>query len=326
MSEFQLIRRLQEIISLPDHEHRPECVIGIGDDAAVLEVPAGQQLVVCTDILVSGIHFPPDTSPRAIGHKSLAVNLSDLAAMGAVPAWFFMALSMPGHDQDWLEEFAQGMADLARQARISLAGGDVSGGGLSICITALGLVGNNQALTRAGAQTGDLVLVSGPLGAAANALKVLKSGGKPSADELAALEYPQPRLDLGLALIGIATSCIDLSDGLLADLGHILEQSGGGAELELASLPCPPGLEDLPAETRWPLQLAGGDDYELCFTARPSSLDQLDSIAAACGIEITVIGNITGDPGIKLRRPGGGLYEPVHAGYEHFQETVETGE
>jgi thiamine-monophosphate kinase len=326
MSEFQLIRRLQEIICLPDHDHRPDCVIGIGDDAAVLEVPAGQQLVVCTDTLVAGIHFPPGTSPRAIGHKSLAVNLSDLAAMGAVPAWFFMALSMPGHDQDWLEEFAQGMADLAKQVRISLAGGDVTGGSLSICITALGLVEKGQALTRAGAQQGDLVLVSGRPGAAANALKILASGGKPRADDLDALEYPQPRLDLGRALNGIATSCIDLSDGLLADLGHILEQSGGGAELDLDCLPCPPGLEDLPAEKRWPLQLAGGDDYELCFTARPSSLDQLDSIAAACGVEITVIGSITGGAGIKLRKPGGGLYEPVHSGYEHFQETDEAGE
>ena len=326
MSEFQLIRRLQEIICLPGIEQRPECVIGIGDDAAVLEVPAGQQLVVCTDTLVEGIHFPSATSPRAIGHKSLAVNLSDLAAMGAAPAWFFMALSLPEHDQDWLDAFAQGMAELANRSCISLAGGDVTGGGLSICITALGLVENNQALTRAGAQQGDLVLVSGRPGAAANALRVLKSGGEPRADDLAALEFPQPRLDLGRALHGIATACIDLSDGLLADLGHILEQSGGGAELELGRLPCPPGLEGLPAEERWPLQLAGGDDYELCFTAKPSSLDQIDSVAVACGIQITVIGSITGGAGIKLRKPGGGLYEPVQAGYEHFQQTAGAGE
>lgn len=319
MSEFQLIRHLQEIICIPEQDSRQDCVIGIGDDAAVLEVPADRQLVVCTDTLVEGIHFPQQTSPRAIGYKSLAVNLSDLAAMGADPAWFFMALSLPDADVAWLEEFAHGMAELAIDSRISLAGGDVTSGGLSICITALGLIEKDQALTRAGAQEGDLIIVSGQPGAAANALRIMQLGGKPQAEDLKALEYPQPRLETGRLLRGLATSCIDLSDGLLADLGHILEQSAKGAELELARLPCPASLAEMPADERWSLQLGGGDDYELCFTLPPSGLPRLEAISAACGVEFTVIGNITAQAGVVLREAGGRVYKPARAGYDHFQ-------
>lgn len=318
MSEFQLIQRLQEIICLPSQQRGGACVIGIGDDAAVLDVPSDRQLVVCTDTLAEGVHFPRNTPPGAIGHKALAVNLSDLAAMGACPAWFFMALSMPDPNSAWLEDFAAGMARLSIRSDIYLAGGDTTRGALSICITALGLVEKGQALTRSGAQAGDLVLVSGRPGAAANALQMIRSGKKPGMADLQALEYPEPRLELGRALQGLATSCIDLSDGLLADLGHILEQSGLGAELELAALPCPDSMAGLPADVRWPLQLSGGDDYELCFTLPPAALRQLDQIAITGGVELSVIGKVTENTGLILRDPEGGVYDPGQSGYEHF--------
>ena len=321
MSEFDIIRRLQEIICVPAEAFPLACVLGIGDDGAILDVPAGRQLVVCTDTLVEGVHFPRGTAAAAVGHKALAVNLSDLAAMGADPAWFFMALTLPAADHDWLDSFAKGMAELAGKSGIFLAGGDVSCGNLSITITALGLVDEGQALSRAGAQEGDLVVVSGTPGAAANALNALQAGESPESTDLAALEYPVPRLSLGRQLSGLATSCIDISDGLLADLGHLIEQSGGGAEIELAKLPCPAGLRNLPAPDRWPMQLAGGDDYELCFTVPPSSAQRLEAVSGANGVKLTAIGTVTDCPGLVLRMPDGGSYEPDRTGYLHFNDS-----
>ena len=230
MAEFDLIRRLQQIVCSGPGSDRYQPVLGIGDDAAVLDVPDGQQLVVTTDTLVEGIHFLPGTAPRDLGHKSLAVNLSDLAAMGAEPAWFFLALTLPDADDEWLNEFAQGIAGLVRESGIHLAGGDTTGGPLSITITAVGLVARGQALTRSGARDGDFIAVSGVLGDASLALSMLKSKQTPDADLLDALHRPTPRLELGRRLRGLATSCIDISDGLIADLGHILERSGTGAE------------------------------------------------------------------------------------------------
>ena len=218
MSEFDLISRLQEIISTGPGS----CVIGIGDDAAVLDVPPDRQLVVTTDTLVQGVHFRPQMPAGDLGHKALAVNLSDLAAMGAEPAWYFLALTLPAVDSAWLDSFAEGMAKLAEDAGIELAGGDTTAGPLSITITALGLVEGGQALTRNGAQEGDLVAVSGVLGEAAFACKSLDVGITPDANARRALDHPIPRLSLGRCLRELATSCIDLSDGLLADLGHIL--------------------------------------------------------------------------------------------------------
>lgn len=299
------------------------CVLGIGDDAAVLDVPSDRQLVVCTDTLVEGVHFPKNTDPHAVGFKALAVNLSDLAAMGAEPGWFFMALTLPDGNAAWVESFAHGMAGLAREAGIVLAGGDTTSGALSITVTAIGFVKKNRALTRGGAKPGDRVVVSGLPGRAALALRQLEAGMEPNEECRKALEYPRPRLSLGSALCGIATACIDVSDGLAADLGHILERSGVGAVLNLEDLPGSQALSGLSVEERWTLQLTGGDDYELCFTVPPEKIDGLPGIAAECGVDLSIIGNISSQPGLVLKRPGGGLFEPAQAGFQHFSATAE---
>ena len=318
MPEFDLIRRLQEIVDIPEAHGQAGCVLGIGDDAAVLDVPAGHQLVVCTDTLVEGVHFPSDTDPHAVGYKSLAVNLSDLAAMGAEPAWFLLSLALPGHDPSWVDSFAQGLAQLARKTRVVLAGGDTTRGDLCITVTAAGRVPAGTALTRGGARPGDRVFVSGEPGLAAFALQQLKSGDEAEKESLRALEYPEPRLALGSALRDVATACIDLSDGLAADLGHILERSGAGAVLELGRLPEPACLAALSEHDRWDLQLAGGDDYELCFTAPPAAANLIGRKSAELGLPLTDIGEITQTPGLVLQRPDGGLFSTGEAGYQHF--------
>jgi len=316
--EFDLIRRLQERFPAPPAPPGSDCVLGIGDDAAVFEVPPGQQLVACTDTLAEGVHFPVGTDAAAIGHKALAVNLSDLAAMGATPAWFLLALTLPSAADAWIEAFADGMATLAAAAPIRLAGGDVASGPLNVCVTALGLVASGAALTRSGARVGDLVVVSGRPGAAAHALQTVLGGGEPTPDDRAALDYPRPRLALGLALRGVASACIDVSDGLLADLGHILEASGVGAEVDAAGLPVPTSLAEWPEARRLPLQLAGGDDYELCFTLPARLEPELPGLAARGGVELSVIGRIVDRPGLTTRCADGSLYEPPRGGYEHF--------
>jgi thiamine-monophosphate kinase len=320
MAEFDLIEHLQKRICAPEAAYRGQCVVGIGDDAAVLAPPPNRHLVVCTDALVAGVHFPVGTAANAVGHKALAVNLSDLAAMGAEPAWFFLALTLPAADTEWLESFAAGMAQLAIDSGIYLAGGDLTSGPLNICVTAVGLVEAGQALQRTGARPGDLVVVSGRPGAAAHALGIMDSGAEPDQHDRAALHFPLPRLELGHALQGLATSCIDLSDGLLADLGHVLDASRVGADLALDSLPCPDSMAALPQRERWPLQLSGGDDYELCFTVPAASRKRLDALAQRANCELTVIGAITAERGLKLREPGGGDYRPARPGYEHFRE------
>ena len=325
MPEFDLIRRLQEIISIPSGRYAAKCLVGIGDDGAVLDIPDHCELVVCTDTLVAGVHFPMETDSAAIGHKALAVNLSDLAAMGAEPAWFFMALTLPSEDRAWLDAFSQGMAELARKARVTLAGGDTTSGPLSITITALGLIEKGKALVRSGAADRDLIVVSGTPGAAAYALKQLNRGEVPAPSDRMALEYPVPRLKLGLALDGLATACIDISDGLLADLGHILEQSGAGAEVELDKLPCPLSVIKLSDQERWSLQLAGGDDYELCFTIRPESVVELAEISRSCEVELTVIGVINDKQGLALRTSSGELYDPEFTAYRHFDQQAVKG-
>jgi len=318
MAEFDLIERIRGIVCAGTERHRLAPVTGIGDDAAVLEVPAGKQLVVTTDTLLEGTHFFAGADPHDLGHKSLAVNLSDLAAMGAEPAWFFLALTLPELDQDWLDEFAAGLAGLAAETGIILAGGDTTAGPLSVTITALGLVGRGEAITRSGARTGDLVLVSGTLGDAALALRELASGGMPGPGVGCALHRPKPRLGLGLALRGLATACVDVSDGLWADLGHILTASGRGAEIRLQDLPCSGDLHGLNDEDRHELQLSGGDDYELCFTLGPEHADQLQPIMDTTGVTLTVIGYITDSGRLLGRSRDGKEYRPSGTPYEHF--------
>jgi len=321
MSEFDLIRRLQELICVEPGAGVAGCVVGIGDDGAVLDLPEGQSLVVCTDTLVEGVHFPDTALPGSTGHKSLAVNLSDLAAMGARPAWFFMALTLPKQDAVWLDAFAAGMADLAATARVMLSGGDVTSGPLSITITALGLIERGRALVRSGAAPGDLVVVSGRPGSAAHALEQLRRSETPADEDLSALEYPVPRLALGRSLRGLASACIDISDGLAADLGHILELSGVGAAIDLRRLPCPDSLAAFSGKDRWPLQLAGGDDYELCFTLPPRMEPELKELARSGVAELTVIGEITRDNGLLFETGDGKTYQPKRPGYRHFDES-----
>ncbi len=318
MSEFDLIRHLQATIVSPQAKYAGQLAVGIGDDAAVINIPEGQQLVVSTDTLVAGVHYPPDTAAADVGYKALAVNLSDLAAMGADPAWFFLALTLPEPSPDWLREFAGGMAELAGEAGIVLAGGDTTSGPHSITVTVAGLVPSGQALLRDGAQAGDLVVVSGTPGLAGLGLRRILAGETGGQAPERALNRPQARLALGRLLCGHASSCIDLSDGLLADLTHITRASGVGAEVRLCALPWGDEVQGLDEQDRWNLQLAGGDDYELCFTLPPQFQEQLPAWAAQAGVSLTVVGQITAGTGVTCVRADGREYQPARRGFEHF--------
>jgi thiamine-monophosphate kinase len=319
MSEFDLIARLDELINAVDRAGSNACVIGIGDDGAVLNIPQNRQIVVTTDTLVEGVHFLETAEPQSLGHKVLAVNLSDLASMGAQPAWFFLAMTLPAPDFSWLESFAQGMGDLARSSAVVLAGGDTtSGPQLSITITAIGLIEPGTALTRGGARVGDLVAVSGELGDAAHALEILKNGGTPDPTSRIALERPEPRVQLGRQLRGLATSCIDISDGLLADLGHVLAASATGAEIDVDLLPASMTLIGLPTGQRRQLQTAGGDDYELCFTIPDNRREDLERLGKESAYPLTVIGKINASGELVCTKADGNVYLPRGHGYDHF--------
>lgn len=318
MTEFQLIAQLQNRFAAHAHSMPFAPVLGIGDDAAVLAVPEGKHLVVTTDTLVSGVHFFAADPADAIAAKALAVNLSDLAAMGAEPAWFFLTISLPEIDTQWCDEFASGLLEMATSGRIQLAGGDTTQGPLSITITAMGLVGQGKALRRDGAKPGELIVVSGQPGLAALALRQ-EMAGKPVLPEARqALKHPQPRLALGQELVGKASACIDISDGLAADLGHILKASACGAEIMLGQLPEAAAFGELDAETRRSLQLGGGDDYELCFTLPQQFRHELSAIGQAAGVALQVIGETTAGSGLKLWQADGQEYVLQRGGYEHF--------
>ena len=312
MGEFNLIELIRHAARSSD----PDVVTGIGDDAAILEMPPGYQLVASTDSLNEGIHFPAGTSAHYVGHKSLAVNLSDLAAMGARPRWFLLNLSMPEPDAHWVREFMEGLMGLASQHGVCLVGGDTCSGPLSISVTVLGLVEAGFGLKRTGARPGDLVAVSGTLGDAACALGLVAAGENVSVEILKSLHQPVPRVSLGLALVGKASSCIDISDGLLADLGHVCRASGCGAVIELEAMPASEALMGFNARQRWSLQLGGGDDYELCFTLRDEKL--LPEIEKQSDVRIKVIGRMVSAAGIQCIEPGGQVFEPVRHGFQHF--------
>lgn len=312
--EFALIERIRARA-----RRRDDVVLGIGDDAAVLAVPPGQQLVVTSDTLVAGVHFPEETAPADLGWKALAVNLSDLAAMAATPAWCTLALTLPGADDAWLDAFLDGFLELADQHGVSLVGGDTTRGPLSITVTAFGLVPAGQALRRDGARAGDDVWVTGTIGDAAGALAQWRAHGPASAKLRWRLDRPTPRIEAGLALRGLASAGIDVSDGLAADLGHVLAASGVGARLELGRLPTSRTLADHFAEPRrWELQLSGGDDYELCFTAPAARAFEIERALAALDLPATVVGQIEAEPGLRFGTPDGGAYAPAAAGYQHF--------
>ena len=342
MSEFDLIRR---------HFTRatPSALLGVGDDAALLQVPAGEVMAVSSDMLVSGTHFFPDADPYLLGHKTLAVNLSDLAAMGATPRWATLALSLPYRqhepplsnfppqagertneslreletyiDDAWLERFSAGFFALARQHHVDLVGGDTTRGPLNLCVTIMGTVPAHQALRRDGAQVGDEIWVSGKLGDAALALAHLQGKVVLSGDEFAtcatALHSPQPRVALGLALRGIAHSAIDISDGLQADLGHILAASHVGAVLDYAALPLSSVQLSHP-DFAQQCVLAGGDDYELCFTAPATRHTELLRIAQEITLPLSCIGKVIAGSGSVVHDAQGNILQLKSRGYDHF--------
>ncbi len=316
MSEFDLIRRHLTGLGSP----RADVLVDVGDDCALLRVRDGQDVALTTDTLVSGIHFYPDCDPEALGWKSLAVNLSDLAAMGAEPAWVSLALTLPDADEGWLASFGRGFADLAKSTGVRLVGGDLTRGPLSITVQAQGLVPAGKALRRGGARPGDLVCVSGTLGDAGLALRQMAAGHAADASIRRRLERPTPRLRLGTALRGVATSAIDLSDGLLSDLGHILASSGCGADIERARLPLTsPVSAALSGESDWRLPLASGDDYELCFTLPPGLAARLPALAGSADCELTVIGSIVSEAGLRVLRPDGSEWTFGGRGFDHFR-------
>jgi thiamine-monophosphate kinase len=314
VSEFDLIARIRTRAG-----RRDDMLLGIGDDAALLRVPVGHDLVVSTDTLNAGVHFPDDTATSVIGWKSLAVNLSDLAAMSAEPAWCTLNLSLPNADAAWLDAFLDGFLALAMQHRVALIGGDTTRGPLSVTVTVHGFVPQGTALRRDGARASDEVWISGMLGDAAGALRQWRDGTTIDVPLRERLDRPTPRIALGLALRGIANACIDVSDGLLADLGHVLDESGVGAQIEPASLPTSEALAAaFDAATRRELQLGGGDDYELCFTAPSTHANDVIAAAAKVGVAATRIGWIEARPGLRLREADGSVHEAQRRGYVHF--------
>lgn len=314
MSEFTLIDDIRRLTALA----RADVVLGIGDDAAVLATTHGHQLVACTDTLVEGVHFLPGTAPGDLGWKALAVNLSDLAAMGAEPAWVLLALTLPAAEAAFVADFAKGFAELARTHGVALVGGDTTQGPLAITVTALGGVPAGTVLTRAGAQIGDAVFVTGTLGGAAGALRLLQDRRDVPDALLARLQRPTPRIAAGLALRGLASACIDVSDGLVADLGHVCAASGVGADIEVEVLPMAPELAAVfNATSCREFALTGGDDYELCFTVPAAREAEVAALLADKG-GATRIGRIVADSGVRVRDRTGRCLELPRKGWEHF--------
>jgi thiamine-monophosphate kinase len=323
MGEFDLIETFFK---------RParHATLGVGDDCALLAVAPGQQLAISSDMLVEGRHFLSTVNPRHLGHKALAVNLSDLAACGAKPKAFMLALSLPQVDPHWLSEFSQGLWALADAHDIDLIGGDTTRGPLNICITVLGEVSAAQALLRSGAQVGDDIYVSGHLGDARLALEVFRGSMKvPEAVFEHArwrMEQPTPRVALGLALRGIAHAAADISDGLLGDLGHVLKASKVGAVIDTqqvaSTLACtsdPQTPIQLTLASQLALTLSGGDDYELVFTASPDQREAVVSASQASQTKLTRIGRVTASPDLVLRAADGQVLPHTFASFDHFK-------
>ncbi|MCC8362534.1 thiamine-phosphate kinase [Lysobacter sp. A6] len=313
--EFDLIDRIRRRAATT----RSDVLLGIGDDAALLQVPAGQALVVATDTLNAGVHFPVDTAPADLGWKALAVNLSDLAAMGAAPAWCTLSLSMPDAEPAWVDGFLEGFLRLAAMHDVALVGGDTTRGPLSVSVTVHGFVDPARALRRAAARDGDDIWVSGTLGDAAAALEQWRANALIDDALRERLDRPTPRLALGRALAGVARAAIDVSDGLLADLGHVCVASGVGAELEVDALPASDALRaGFGGDARRHLQAAGGDDYEVCFTAPEAARDAIATIARNVGIAVTRIGRIVDGQRVSAFDADGNEWHPASAGWRHF--------
>ncbi|TAK73541.1 MAG: thiamine-phosphate kinase [Gammaproteobacteria bacterium] len=311
MTEFELIKHYFAQQSL----HRPDVMLGIGDDAAILSIPAGMELAVTTDTLALDVHFPASASPYDIGYKSLAVNLSDLAAMGATPAWVTLAITLPQADESWIHSFCDGFFTLANRYQVQLIGGDLTHGPLAITVQAIGFIPTRKAILRSGAKAGDLIYVTGTLGEAGLALLSLQGKASPVPEDiLTRLHRPEPRVTVGEAIRDIAHAAIDISDGLTADLGHILEQSHVGAIIYVDQLP----LSHLPHEGGIHLALTAGDDYELCFTIPTDKRAELEAKLTALSCRYTCIGTITEQTGLDLRYQNGKKYHGQIGGYQHF--------
>ena len=318
MSEFDLIARY---FVRPAHP-KNRAMLGIGDDCALLRQQDGMQTAISSDMLVEGRHFFAGADAQKLGHKSLAVNLSDLAAMGAEPLAFTLALSLPSADEQWLAKFSVGLFALADEHNCELIGGDTTKGPLNICITIFGQTPIGTALRRDTAQIGDDIWVSGTLGDARLALGAMYKEYELDAKVLntAALRLhtPQPRVALGMALRGVAHAALDLSDGLIGDLGHILKKSGVGASLNVDALPAGAMLQKQSTETRRRLSLAGGDDYELCFTAPVSRREAVLGAALSADTPVTRIGTIEAASGIRLLDGDGKSLALQLASFDHF--------
>jgi thiamine-monophosphate kinase len=320
LSEFELIERFFR---------RPtrHTLLGVGDDTALLVPTPGCELAVSVDMLVAGRHFFADVDPAALGHKTLAVNLSDIAAMGALPRWALLAGALPDADRDWLAAFADGFFALADAFAVDLVGGDTTRGPLNLCLTILGEAPAGQALRRSGARPGEQIFVSGRLGDAALALAHHRGQIRLDAAELAACErallWPTPRVALGQRLRGLASAAIDISDGLVGDLGHVLAASGVGATLELAALPRSPALSRRLAggERARALDclLAGGDDYELCFTAPAGAGAPLGALATALDLPLACVGRVEEGAGLIVRDETGQALAALPQAFDHFR-------
>lgn len=312
-SEFEIIRRYFTRLQ----PQRKDVIAGIGDDAALLQVPTGRELVVSMDTLVAGVHFPETTPAAAIGHKALAVNLSDLAAMGATPAWATLSITLPDNDPVWLEDFSQGFFRLADYYNVQLVGGDTTHGPLSVTVQAHGFVPGGCALRRVGAQVGDRIYVTGTLGDAGLALR---QGDQADAALQQRLDYPKPRITAGQLLRDVASAAIDISDGLLADLGHLLEVDDLGASVNVDELPRSPAF--IAATRQQPsfheLPLSAGDDYELCFTVPEGDCNEMEMALSSQSIEFSAVGVIEQEPGIRCHKTNGDLYQAATDGYQHF--------
>lgn len=322
ISEFNLI---EQFFRHPTVQ-RDDVVLGVGDDCALLQVPAGMELAVTIDILVEGRHFPVDTASDAVGHKALAVGLSDLAAMGAEPAWATLALSLPEADAVWLQGFVKGLSELATAYQVQLVGGDTVQGPRVITMQLHGFVSAGQGLRRDGARVGDRIYVTGTPGDAGLGLE-LAQGQRGASSQIAdylrqRLEYPAPRIAAGLALRELASSAIDISDGLAADLGHILELSGVGARIELAQLPASMAMQTLlpEASERWPYILSSGDDYELCFTVPAAQCDVVEQLGKGWGFACHCIGQIEDRPGLRFMQADGSCWSGTRLGFDHFRD------
>ena len=327
IGEFDLIQRYFQRPGAAASANAAQVVLGIGDDCALLQPTPGMQWAVSSDMLVEGRHFLPTVRPERLGHKALAVNLSDLAACGARPLAFTLALALPRADEAFLAGLAQGLFALADRHGIALVGGDTTAGPLNLCITVIGELPPGQALRRDGARPGDALWVSHPpgggIGDARLALEVFRGqhmlAGADFEVVRQAMEQPQPRVALGLALRGLASAAIDLSDGLVGDLGHVLARSGVAAVIDLASLPLSPVLAAQPQALQWQCALAGGDDYELLFSAPAAAGSAVQAAAASAGVAVRCIGRIEAGSGMRLRDVQG---RPVHLGlqgFDHFK-------